>query len=200
MKFDVYFPIKTEGGQMRPGVMPVSYDWNGIASLMSNKEYIDKIEAFRNGDKEKKSELPAICFMGKCTGNRCAANMEPTQIVMLDVDHIEDAVNTAKKMVDEFFANAPEEISSKLLLVAVTPSGKGLRILARPQYDIENADNLKSQMDFWAEQLNVNSYGKYDEACHDYSRLSFFFDPREIVFESIALDSSYIVSNIIICD
>lgn len=187
MKFDVYYPIMTKGGQMRPGVMPVSYEWNNIVSLMTNKEYIDKIEAFRNGDKEKKSELPAICFMGKCTGNRCAANMEPTQIVMLDVDHIEDAFNTAKSMVDDFFANVPEEISSKLLLVAVTPSGKGLRILARPQYDIENADNLKSQMDFWAERLNVNSYGKYDEACHDYSRLSFFFDPREIVFESIAL-------------
>ena len=97
MIFDVYYPIRTKEGKFIPGTKPVATEWSKIVNEISEKAEIkDKIEKLRQlQDKDLQAELkktlPAICFMGKSSGTRANDQMTPTQLVMIDIDHCEDA-------------------------------------------------------------------------------------------------------------
>ena len=86
------------------------------------------------GNEEEKRALPAFCFQAHFTeGKRCNANAQSSGLYMLDVDHIEgDAYEFGKQIVDNWVTtcSCPE-----IYIVHVTPSGHGLRIVAKAKKD-----------------------------------------------------------------
>lgn len=190
MKFDVYNPSKTKSGVLRPGVKPMPTEWEVIKTYMAAKANEDLIDRYRNGDKEAKSMLPAVCFVGRCTKTRASANMVPTQVVMIDVDHIEnpkDAFESIKLRANEVMHE--DWLKEHCLLWAITPSGHGLRGLFFASDGIGDSQQFKEntlerQMEYLNEALELYSYGDFDAPCHDFARISFYFKPSEILFEN----------------
>lgn len=183
MKFDVYFPITTKDGKIRPGVKPTPTEWADIKIMMSAEMTKDKIEKYRAGDKEAKSQLPAVCFVGRCTGTRSNVNMIPTQVVMFDIDHVADPKSAFDDMVLQVSLRQSREwLEANLLLAAITPSGHGLRLLCMAQRD--GGENLLSQMEHLNAIFHTEEYGDFDAPCKDLARLSFFFKESEILFEN----------------
>lgn len=188
MKFDLYLPITTKDKKIRPGVRPVLKDWASLRAMMAQDSYIKLIDDYRAGNKEAKSELPAVCYVGNSISTRANVNMVPTQVVMLDVDHVENPKEAFNKIIERLKEEKGVEfVVDKVLLFAITPSGEGLRILVWALEEIENASSLEAQMTAWSNLLHLSDYGKYDAPCHDHARVSFFFKPDEILFESAVL-------------
>lgn len=92
MIFDVYEPWKNKEGRIVPGVKPHPMEWSEIkAKVLARKDVREKIMAHREGKEGMKIQLPAICFVGRSTSTRKASAMVPTQLVMIDIDHCQDA-------------------------------------------------------------------------------------------------------------
>lgn len=187
--FDVYFPIKVEN-RLVPGVTPNPKTIEEIVELTKHTHPF--VDQYRAGNKNCKLALPAVCWTGRCLGNRRSADaMEATQFVMLDIDHCEN--------VDE--ANA--EITSAMLrdkvqlaISHVTPSGSGLRFVVRATDPI---DNLSGYMKMLCDRYDLNKYGKFDTAVKDLSRLSFlpkYSDIRFINHDILGGNVSYTVNPI----
>lgn len=204
MKFDVYNSAKTKAGLIRPSVKPCPTEWDTIKKWMASKANIDLIERFRGGDKDAKSQLPAVCFVGQCMKTRANKYMRPTQAVMLDVDHVENPKEAYEALSGIFMAN--EALKNwwydNVLLWAITPSGHGLRgvVWAQPEDTafgrIEPKDNkdfhsLERQMAYLNELFHLSKFGDFDEPCKDFSRISFFFKPDEILFENAQLFTEF---------
>jgi len=183
MIFDVYYPFMGKDGKFKPGVKPMRKEWADIVKEANKPDNIEKIEMFRKtGDAYNKTCLPAVCYMGQCFGTRAAANMQPTQAVMLDVDHVEDPAT----MYTRILADADRDWwVDNCLLWHITPSGKGLRAVfwAQPEF----GNNVIGQIQGLAHKLNLYAYGKVDEPCKDFSRISFMFKADELLYESAQL-------------
>lgn len=179
MIFDVYFAFRNNEGKVCPGVKPYPMEWNDIRKkvLEDEKKVKEKILAYRNGDDEAKRWLPSINFVGKSTGSRKAANMIPTQLVMIDIDHCEKP-REAWDEIKKYFSD--EWLMNNIFLVHITPSGRGLHIIFANQ----GYDSLKENMDWLDNLCNFSQYGDYDTKVKDYSRVSFACLPDEILFES----------------
>lgn len=197
MKFDVYYPIRTKDGKIRPGVQPHPMEWNDIKKMCKAKANIDLITRFRNGEKDAKAQLPAIGFVGECLKTRANKNMRPTQAVMLDVDHVEDPKIAYEKISKDI--QSTEEGKKwwfdNVLLWFITPSGKGLRGVVWAQQNIPPYDNfdehwLPCQMGYLNLKFRLSEYGDFDAPCKDFARISFFFNPDELLFENAQLFTS----------
>jgi hypothetical protein len=194
MKFDVYYPIRTKNGLVRPGVKPAPMEWSAILTMMQAVANTNLIKAYRTGVKDAKSQLPAICFVGECQKTRANQYMKPTQAVMLDVDHVEDPKAAYEAIVSEF-QNDEAKWSwwcDNVLLWAITPSGHGLRgvVWAQPnvpRFETYDEHGLPAQMQYLNEKFNLSKYGDFDAPCKDFARISFFFDPEEILWQNAQL-------------
>ena len=201
MKFDVYTSVTTKDGKKRPGVKPMPMEWSDIKKMMSAKANTDLIDRFRQGEKEAKVMLPAICFVGQCTKTRANENMIPTQAVMIDVDHVESPANAWVEIWNKS-RESEESIEfwkKNVLLWAITPSGHGLRGVVWATD--EAGDNLVSQMEYYSNYFQLGKYGVFDAPCHDFARISFFFKPEEILYESAQLimeTTTYQPNNILV--
>ena len=94
-------------------------------------------------------------------------------LVMLDIDHIDDPVEVFRqKMPSHWF---DEGATNQVMLVHVTPSGKGLRIVfkASPQ-----VGDLSANQHWLATQMGLT----LDEACKDASRASFAPQQKDLLF------------------
>lgn len=210
MNFDVYFPIRTKAGLIRPGVTPKPYEWSVIKGFMSAQSNVSIIDEFRKtGDKDRKEQLPAVCYVGKCIKTRQNKYMKPTQIVMLDVDHVEDPRAAFNAIKEEAYKDDAGKLfwENNVLLWAITPSGKGLRALCwaidDPEMEVfKDADyhTLECQMNNYMRKFNLDKYGDFDAPCKDFSRVSFFFRPDEILYESVMLEASEgtVVSDVLV--
>lgn len=190
MKFDVYFPIRTKDGKIRPGVKPNPREWVDIKLMCGAEANTQLIDRYRAGDSDAKAQLPAIGYVGECMKTRANKWMRPTQCVMLDIDHVEDPVDVYNKI----FNRACEEMGrewwfEKCLLWHVTPSGHGLRGIFWAMEGIENI--LPAQMEYYNKNLHLSEYGDFDAPCKDFARISFFFKPDELLFENAQLMTEY---------
>lgn len=188
MKFDVYFPFRNRAGAVCPGVKPCPKTWAEICELMKEQNTVSTIARVRNGDKDAKKLLPAICFTGRCTGTRRMASlMKPTQLVMLDIDHCNEPVQAWNGIRFKIESGAVDSrIGIEDVIVAhVTPSGKGLRLVVR----CVNKDlhTLNEQMTWWIEQLSLSLHGDPDLAVKDFGRLSFLPQHTDLLHESVRL-------------
>ena len=158
--------------------MPLS-EFRKMASDPQIKELIAKIRNTEDKDArgELKRQLPAISWQSHFPkgGRRLNATAEPTGFFMLDIDHVEEP----RKLWEEISKKIDTNKHLHILIVHVTPSGKGLRIVC------ENLYNESSF--FWSIENNqkaiANYLGvEYDSACKDLARCSFMCQEEDILF------------------
>ena len=183
MNFDLYLPFKDKNGVIKPGIRPLSLSWTDIKKEMSKKEVVSIINEIRSGKKERKTHLPSICFVGKTTKTRAAANMVPTQLVMIDIDHVENPREAWKTLVERI-ATDNVWMSRNLILAHITCSGKGLRIIFKAQ---EGFSTLIDNMNWFTEKFFLSDFGDVDTACKDFSRISFICLEEDVLYESAYL-------------
>ncbi len=164
MKLDYYKSGKSSGKRS------AELDYAGLLKVLEEPRLRTICDAFRGGDAEAKKNLPCIAYMGRSkTGQRKADLMEPTGLVMLDIDHCEKP--------RECFEHVKEHLGDLQLLAAhITPSGKGLRLVLRNLSDYETiTDNIVAM----AKQIEVGDFGDVDTVCKDLSRISFLVPKDE---------------------
>lgn len=134
------------------------------------------VDAYRNGDKDAKKHLPAATYMGKSTtGKRNAADMTPTGLVMIDIDHADEHLSALRlACLERSFLN-----EVRPALIHITPSGKGMRIV----YPMSEADtSIEASQLRVVTRFHLDAFGDFDKACKDLSRLSFLPKAKDIVF------------------
>lgn len=193
MEFDVYFPFTGKDGKKRPGVKPMRKQWHDIVKLSESGDIKQLVVKYRETkDGYIKTCLPAVCYMGKCYGTRAAANMEPTQVISIDVDHVNDP---ATAYLEVLRGCDRAWWSENVLLAHITPSGHGLRFVVWAQEEF--GGDVAGQIKGLSDKMGLNNYGDVDAPCKDLSRLSFMFDGDELLYASEQLSGDGRQINII---
>ena len=180
MKLDYYKSGKSSGKRS------AELDYAGLLKVLEEPRLRKLCDAFRGGDAEAKKNLPCIAYMGRSkTGQRKADLMEPTGLVMLDIDHCEKP--------RECFEHVKAHLGDLQLLAAhITPSGKGLRLVLR---NLSDFDTITDNIVAMAKQIEVSDYGDVDTVCKDLSRISFLVPKDEwlLLSEELFADAEVFV-------
>ena len=149
-------------------------------ALVRATKWNENIDKFREtGDAQLKRKLPAFIFQatfdetvskaGKKGAWRKQAATRLTGLVVMDVDHVEEP---QEKFVEW---KALDFGKLGILLVYVTPSGHGLKVVFKA--DVAKG-NLIDNQHAMAEVLGV----EVDESCKDASRMSFICKESDILY------------------
>ena len=137
-----------------------------------------------------KKRLPAFVFQAKCfdvTTSKSGKTQGPIRkqcavrlngLCVLDVDHVDNPREVFRMWSEQFTqpdGNRPWEETLGVLLVYVTPSGHGLKVVFKA--DAEKG-NLIDNMNAMAKVLGVEA----DQSCKDASRLSFICTRDDILY------------------
>ena len=157
-------------------------------ALVRATKWAENIDKFRQtGDQSLKRKLPAFIFQatfdettsksGKVGTWRKQAATRLTGLVVMDVDHVtgEGSGCAVRKVWEEACAKLSEAERERILLVYVTPSGKGLKIVFKADVAKGNLIDNQHQM---AKLLGV----EVDESCKDASRMSFICKESDILY------------------
>ena len=126
-----------------------------------------------NEEGRLKRKLPAFLFMASFpNGKRKQTDAVLTGLVMLDFDHVDDPRAQFKQWKEKGFLE-----SLGIMLVHITPSGHGLRVVAKAD---AQRGNLADNQHYLAQQLGL----PLDEACKDASRISFAFPLDYLLYEN----------------
>ena len=144
-------------------------------------ENIDKFRA--TGDASLKRKLPAFIFQatfdettsakGRTGAWRKQAATRLNGLVVMDLDHIESPLTLYQGWVDRGL----DWKALGILLIYITPSGKGLKIVFKARLDW---GNLISNQHHMANLLGDDVV--VDEACKDASRMSFICKETDILY------------------
>ena len=128
-----------------------------------------------------KKKLPAFVFQatfdettsksGKKGRWRKQAATRLTGIAVMDIDHVDGSL---KEIWLEAYAKLSDEDKGRILLVYITPSGHGLKIVFKAD---AARGNLIDNQHYMARVLGL----KIDESCKDASRLSFICKESDIL-------------------
>ena len=155
-------------------------------ALVRATQWNENIDKYREThDASLKRKLPAFIFQatfdettskaGKLGAWRKQSATRLTGLVVMDIDHVESEELRVKS--EEFAAaDFPQKAKELgILLIYITPSGKGLKIVfkARPEWG-----NLIDNQHAMAEVLGV----EVDESCKDASRMSFICKESDILY------------------
>ena len=145
-------------------------------------EAIDKYR--ETHDAALKRKLPAFIFQatfdeteskaGKLGAWRKQSATRLTGLVVMDIDHV-DAPRKTWELIENGQLKIDNELRKLILLVYITPSGKGLKIVFKARTDWGNLIDNQHQM---AKVLGV----EVDESCKDASRMSFICKESDILF------------------
>ena len=205
MKIDIYNNLKSKRPFTSWRSLADMYNYlevNGnIATVV--KKYQE------TGDKSlKENKLPAMMPMGDVGDlQRAKQNCEPTGLVMIDIDNKDPLcpighlphngenshAGCAEREEDrttwmEYVRNYFEERTAELermhvVLVHVTPSGRGLRLLVHC-----HAEGMEATIQNCVKAFDLERFGKVDPACTDLSRLSCLVPADYIVYEKGLFD------------
>ena len=155
-------------------------------ALVRATQWAENIDKFREtGDAQLKRKLPAFIFQatfdeteskkGKIGAWRKQSATHLTGLVVMDIDHVESEELRVKS--EEFAAADFKQRAAELgiLLIYITPSGKGLKIVFKA--DVQKG-NLIDNQHAMAEVLGV----EVDESCKDASRMSFICKESDILY------------------
>ncbi len=163
--------------------------------VVSSDRVKNKIAEFRKlkaegNDKEadaKKRSLPIFIYQAtfdetesKNGSKACWRKQEAAHLnglVMLDIDHIENPAKLFMHMPPNLFEDGAK---NQVMLVHITPSGKGLRVVFKADITI---GDLSANQHHLATLLGVEP----DEACKDASRASFSPQQEEILYINDAI-------------
>ena len=151
-------------------------------ALVRATQWNENIDKFREtGDAQLKRKLPAFIFQatfdvttsksGKTGAWRKQAATHLTGLVVMDVDHIENPLTLYQRWVEKGL----DWKQLGILLIYITPSGKGLKIVFKANVA---KGNLIDNQHAMAEVLGV----EVDESCKDASRMSFICKESDILY------------------
>ena len=151
-------------------------------ALVRATQWNENIDKFREtGDAQLKRKLPAFIFQatfdvttsksGKTGAWRKQAATHLTGLVVMDVDHIENPLTLFQGWVEKGL----DWKQLGILLIYITPSGKGLKIVFKANVA---KGNLIDNQHAMAEVLGV----EVDESCKDASRMSFICKESDILY------------------
>ena len=150
-------------------------------ALVRDEKWANCIDLFRKtGDAKYKRKLPAFIFQatfddtvsktGKAGAWRKQAATRLTGLVVMDIDHLEDAQQTYQEIKQKVDFD-----KEGILLVYITPSGKGLKIVFKARLEWGNLIDNQHHM---ASLLGLT----VDESCKDASRMSFICKESDILY------------------
>ena len=151
-------------------------------ALVRATQWNENIDKYREtGDTQLKRKLPAFIFQatfdeteskkGKLGAWRKQAATRLTGLVVMDVDHIENPLTLYQGWVEKGL----DWKQLGILLIYITPSGKGLKIVFKA--DVTKG-NLIDNQHAMAKVLGV----EVDESCKDASRMSFICKESDILY------------------
>ncbi len=151
-------------------------------ALVKASQWNEHIDKFREtGDQKLKRKLPAFIFQatfdettsksGKTGRWRKQAATRLTGLVVMDIDHIETPLTLYQGWIEKGL----DLNALGILLIYITPSGKGLKIVFKACLEWGNLIDNQHAM---AEVLGV----VVDESCKDASRMSFICKESDILF------------------
>ena len=160
--------------------MPV--DEAQFFALVRATKWNEAIDKFRKtGDQKLKRGLPAFIFQamfdetqskkGKVGRWRKQTATRLTGLVVMDVDHIEEPLKLYQGWTEKGF----DWKALGIVLIYITPSGKGLKIVFKA--DVQKG-NLIDNQHAMAKVLGV----EVDESCKDASRMSFICKESDILY------------------
>ena len=160
-------------------------EWSDIKKqILENENWAKQIDEFREtGNTELKMSLPSINFVGRSVRDRANNAMIPTQLFMIDIDHIPEDKD-CRQVWDTLCMKVDYDwIVDNVILAHISPSGHGIHIIFKSQ----GYPTLIENMNAVNEIFNFDEYGKYDTKVKDFARVSFAFKASEILFESARL-------------
>ena len=193
MKLNYYCSFKSKNARKWvPGVKALNLTRQRWKDLTQDAFTATLIKEYREGNKEAKTKLPAVCWTGYTNeGNtRKIENMTPTGLYIIDIDHIgaplnppeEGEVMTPEKAWNKITKTLKEQkLFDSVRLAHITPSGRGLRLVMQCT---ENFPTLGEHMQWLDEIMAFNEYGDFDTAVKDISRISFVPQACDILYES----------------
>ena len=160
-------------------------EWSDIKKqILENENWSKQIDEYREtGDAELKQSLPSINFVGRSVRGRANDAMIPTQLFMIDIDHIPEDKD-CRQVWDTLCMKVDYDwIVENVILAHISPSGHGIHIIFKSQ----GYPTLIENMNAVNEIFNFDEYGDYDTKVKDFARVSFSFKASEILFESARL-------------
>ena len=156
-------------------------------ALVKASEWNEKIDKYREThDAALKRKLPAFIFQatfdettspkGKTGAWRKQSATQLTGLVVMDIDHVEKP----REVFDQWGLGTDEhgfinkDAAGRILLVYITPSGKGLKVVFKADVAVGNLIDNQHAM---AKVLGV----EVDESCKDASRMSFICKESDIL-------------------
>jgi hypothetical protein len=154
-------------------------------ALVRATQWNENIDKYREtGEASLKRKLPAFIFQatfdettsktGKTGAWRKQSATRLTGLVVMDIDHVEEPRETWAQ-IENGKLKIENGLRSQILLVYVTPSGKGLKIVFKAD---ASKGNLIDNQHAMAKVLGV----EVDESCKDASRMSFICKESDILF------------------
>ena len=151
-------------------------------ALVKASQWNENIDKYREThDAALKRKLPAFIFQatfdettskaGKTGAWRKQSATRLTGLVVMDIDHVENP----QEVHGEWLKVHGDLKELGILLIYITPSGKGLKIVFKARTDWGNLIDNQHAM---AEVLGV----EVDESCKDASRMSFICKESDILF------------------
>ena len=151
-------------------------------ALVRAEKWNEAIDQYREtGEASLKRKLPAFIFQatfdeteskaGKVGTWRKQAATRLTGLVVMDIDHIEDPL----KLYQGWVEKGLDWKVLGIVLIYITPSGKGLKIVFKADASLGNLIDNQHAM---AKVLGV----EVDESCKDASRMSFICKESDILY------------------
>lgn len=183
MKFTFYQNVKARNAYLLTREMYEKWiDSDFVKGLCARtvSERDDKVRS------QLKAELPVITWQSMFAGARKSAEAIPSGLFMLDIDHVEALMG------DILAKIKGREKELGIYIVHFTPSGNGLRVVAKCYADCNSIAECQSKL---ACELGLE---KYDAVCKDFARCSFmcakemhvYYDPAVFTDEPIVTYSN----------
>ena len=162
--------------------MPV--DEAQFYALVGAEKWNENIDKFREtGDQALKRKLPAFIFQatfdettspkGRVGAWRKQAATRLTGLVVMDLDHVENPLALYQGWIEKGL----DLKALGIVLVYISPSGKGLKIVFKARLDWGNLiDNQHAMAKILGDDVEP------DEACKDSSRMSYICKESDILF------------------
>lgn len=145
--------------------------WN---EMIDSPRVKNLVTAYRNGNGDAKKDLPAIMWHASFNGKRRAIeNAIPSGLYMLDIDHLEV---DPRALVEEKVR--PHIDDCGIMVIHVTPSGKGLRIVAR-MLKSNGFATIAEHQKWLADKLGLDDY---DAVTKDLARMSFVVTRDDVIY------------------
>ena len=151
-------------------------------ALVRATQWNENIDKYReSGDAALKRKLPAFIFQatfddttskaGKTGAWRKQAATKLTGLVVMDIDHVENPLTLYQGWIEKGL----DLKALGIVLIYITPSGKGIKIVFKARLDWGNLIDNQHAM---GNVLNV----VIDESCKDASRMSFICKESDILY------------------